>query len=205
MNIGVMGGTFDPVHAGHISIAEEARRLLRISRVIFVPAGHPYFKSISHISPAGHRVKMLNRALAATPYFEISLMEIERPGPTYTVETIRRLKETLNPQDEIYFILGWDSLLSLPHWQDPMHLISLCRLVAAPRPGYPVPDVSLLEKDLPGITERVTVMEKPLIDISSSDIRERVRQGLPIDQMVPPAVADYIREQGLYLKAKKTK
>jgi nicotinate-nucleotide adenylyltransferase len=198
-NIGLMGGTFDPPHLGHIAIAEEARRLFHSSEVVFVLAGHPYFKSIAHISAAEHRVKMLELALAPTPYFKVSLMEIERPGPTYTVDTILRLKEKLGAGHDIYFILGWDSLLSLPRWQDPARLINLCRLVAAPRPGYPVPGVTLLEKDLPGISQRVTVMEQPLLDISSSDIRERVRRGLPFEHMVPWAVAEYIREQGLYL------
>jgi nicotinate-nucleotide adenylyltransferase len=197
-NIGVMGGTFDPVHLGHIAIAEEARRLCNTSEVVFVPAGHPYFKSMAHISAAEHRIRMLHLALAPTPYFKVSLIEIQRPGPTYTVETLLRLKETLKAGDEIYFIVGWDSLLSLPRWQDPMRLISLCRLVAAPRPGYPVPDVTLLEKDLPGITQRLTVMERPLMDISSSDIRDRVRRGLPIDHLAPRDVAAYIKEQGLY-------
>ena len=133
--IGVIGGTFDPVHLGHIAIAEEARRLFRISHVVFVPAGHPYFKSMSHIAPAEHRVKMLELALASIPYFKISLMEIKRPGPTYTVETILRLKETLKPADEIFFILGWDSLMSLSRWQDPGRLISLCRLAFPHGPG----------------------------------------------------------------------
>jgi nicotinate-nucleotide adenylyltransferase len=202
MNIGVMGGTFDPVHLGHLAVAEEARRLLGTSELVFVPAGHPYFKSTVHISPSVHRVKMLNLALAEKPYFKVSLIEIQQSGPSYALDTVLRMKETLGAGGEIFFILGWDSLLSLPRWKDPERLMRFSRLVVAPRPGFPKPDVSILEKDLPGISQRVIVMEKPVLDISSTEIRERVSQGLPIDHLAPRAVAGYIKEHGLYASAK---
>lgn len=198
MKSGILGGTFDPIHLGHLAVAEEARRLLNMDEVVFIPAGHPYFKSDSSISPPEHRVSMLNLAIADKPYFKISLMEIKRPGPSYAVDTLAKMKRQLGPGDEIFFIMGWDSLLTLPRWQEPRRLLKLCRIVAAPRPGYSRPDVSLLEKDLPGISQRTVVMEQPSIDISGTDIRERVRQGLPIDNLVPVAVARYIREKGLY-------
>lgn len=197
-NIGILGGTFDPVHLGHLALAEEARQQLLLAEFVFIPAGRPYFKAAACITPAGHRVKMLTMALEGKPYFKISLMEIQRPGPSYTVDTILRMKDTLDAGDEIFFVLGWDSLLSLPRWQEPERLISLCRIVAAPRPGYPRPDMSILEKDLPGISQRTVVLEKPVMDISSTDIRERARQGLPIDHLVPRAVAGYIKEKRLY-------
>lgn len=196
--IGVMGGTFDPVHLGHLAIAEEARTQLDMTEVVFVPAGRPYFKALAYISPPEHRVNMLNLALADRPYFKISLMEIKRPGPSYAVDTIAKMKRQLTADDEIFFIMGWDSLLTLPRWEQPERLIKLCKIVAAPRPGYPKPDVSLIEPELPGVTQRTVVMEKPLVDISSTDIRERVKNGQPIDKLVPPAVAKYIREKGLY-------
>lgn len=198
MKSGILGGTFDPVHLGHLAVAEEACRYLNMNEVVFIPAGRPYFKSSSSISPAEHRVNMLNLAIADKPYFKISLMEIRRPGPSYAVDTLAKMKRQLGTGDELFFIMGWDSLLSLPQWQEPQRLLKLCRLVAAPRPGYPRPDISVLEKDLPGIAERTVVMDQPWIDISATDIRQRVRQGLPIDDLVPRAVALYIRQKRLY-------
>jgi nicotinate-nucleotide adenylyltransferase len=200
MNIGVMGGTFDPVHLGHLALAEEARRQLNMAEVIFVPAGHPYFKAAASISPAGHRLKMLELALADKPHFRISRIEIDRPGPSYAIDTVSGMKKEAGPDDELFFILGWDSLMSLPYWQDPKMLISMCRLVAAPRPGFPRPDINALEGLLPGIAQRAVVMDKPVMDISSTDIRQRVKNGLPIDHLVPETVAKYIREKGLYRK-----
>ncbi len=196
-----MGGTFDPVHLGHLALAEEARKQLSLEEVRFVPAGHPYFKALARISAAKHRINMLKLALAEKPYFKISLMEIRRPGPSYALDTIARMKAKLRIGDEIFFILGWDSLLTLHRWEQPESLISLCRLVSAPRPGFPPPDLSLLEKDLPGISQRTIIMNQPVIDISSTSIRERVSQGLPIDHLVPEAVARYIQENGLYKKS----
>jgi nicotinate-nucleotide adenylyltransferase len=195
---GVMGGTFDPVHLGHLAVAEEARQQVGLEEVIFVPAGHPYFKALARISSSQHRINMLNLALVGKPYFRVSLLEIERPGPSYAVDTLARLRERLNPQDELYFILGWDSLLTLPRWEQPERLIELCQLIAAPRPGFSRPDVNLLESELPGVSRRTMVMDQPVIDISSSDIRERVKQGQAVDHLVVPAVAQYIKENGLY-------
>jgi nicotinate-nucleotide adenylyltransferase len=203
MNMGVLGGTFDPVHLGHISLAVEACRQLKMSKVVFVPAGRQYFKAAALMSLAEDRINMLKLALTDKPDFEISLLEIQRPGPSYAVETLARIKEPLETGDELFFILGWDSLLTLPRWQEPERLLALCKLVAAPRPGYPEPDMSALEKELPGITESTLVLDRPVMDISATEIRERVKEGLPIDDMVTPEVAQYIREKGLY-KAKQT-
>jgi nicotinate-nucleotide adenylyltransferase len=196
--IGVMGGTFDPVHLGHLAVAEEARAQLDLAEVVFIPAGHPYFKAQAYISPPEHRVNMLNLALADKPYFKISLAEIKRPGPSYAVDTIARMKRPLSAGDEILFIMGWDSLLTLPRWERAGQLINLCKIVAAPRPGYPKPQVGLIEPDLPGISQRIVIMDKPMIDISATEIRERVARGLSVRDMVPAAVAQYIRERNLY-------
>jgi nicotinate-nucleotide adenylyltransferase len=198
MKSGILGGTFDPIHLGHLAVAEEARRRLIMDEVVFVPAGHPYFKAYAYITPAEHRVNMLNLAIADKPNFKISLMEIRRPGPSYAIDTVAKMKRQLGPGDEIFFIMGWDSLLALPQWQEPERLIKLCRIVAAPRPGYAEPNIGILENDLPGISQRTVVMDQPRVDISATDVRERVRKGLPIDKMVPPAVAKYIKEKGLY-------
>jgi nicotinate-nucleotide adenylyltransferase len=196
--IGVMGGTFDPIHLGHLAVAEEAHQLLGLSEVRFMPAGHPYFKEAAAISPSADRVNMVNLAIGGKPYFKISLLEVQRSGPSYAVDSMDKTKKQLGTGDELFFIMGWDSLMTLHLWFEAARLIRICRIVAAPRPGYPRPDVNLLEKDLPGISERTVVMDRPLVDISATSIRQSVRQGLPIDGMVPGEVAKYIREKGLY-------
>ncbi len=198
MSIGILGGTFDPVHLGHLAIAGEARLSFNLAKVIFVPAGQPYFKDLNSITPAQHRLEMLKLAVDPEPCYEVSMLEVERPGPSFAVDTVSQLKNMQDPREELFFILGWDSLMNFPTWKDPRRLLSLCFLVAAPRPGYPPPDVSLLEKDLPGISARTFVMEKPLLDISSTDIRRRVREGKSIRRLVPAVVADYIAEHRLY-------
>jgi nicotinate-nucleotide adenylyltransferase len=198
MKIAVLGGTFDPIHLGHLAVAGEARWLLALSKVIFMPAGQPYFKDSAAISPAEDRIKMLELAIADQPAYLISRLEVERPGPSYAVDSMAKFKKQLDSVDELFFIMGWDAIMSLHFWHEADRLIKLCRIVAAPRPGYPQPRIDSLEKDLPGITERVIVMERPLIDISATLIREKVANGLPIDGLVPPAVAAYILEKGLY-------
>ncbi len=193
-----MGGTFDPVHVGHLAVAAEALRVLDLIAVVFMPAGQPYFKNLASITPGKERLEMLTLAISGQPRYSLSLMELQREGHSYAVDSMVKMRAGLKPEDELYFILGWDSLLSLPQWYQADLLIQICRIVAAPRPGYAKPDVGLIEKDLPGITGRCTVLEKPLIDISSTQIRRRVAAGLSIDEMVPPEVARYIQQKGLY-------
>ena len=199
MNIGVLGGTFDPVHIGHLILAEEVRTGLNLTEILFVLAGQPWLKADSPISPAEHRVEMVRLAIADKPYFKLSTMEIERAGPTYTVDTIAELKAQLGIGDELFFILGWDNLAKLPQWRQPSRLITMCRLVAVPRPDYPRPDLKALGASIPGLSQRVTLMEKPEIDISASAIRDRVAQGLSIRHLVPKPVERYVKEHKLYL------
>ncbi len=199
MNIGVLGGTFDPIHRGHLILAEEVRAQLNLVEVLFVPAGQPWLKVDSSISHAEHRVKMVRLAIADKPYFKLSTIEIERLGPTYTVDTIAELKVQLGVGDELFFILGRDNLAELPRWQQPSRLISMCHLVAVPRRGYPLPDLKALEAIIPGLSQRVTLMDKPEIDISASAIRSRVARGLSIRHLVPEPVEEYIRQHKLYL------
>lgn len=196
MNAGIFGGTFDPVHNGHLRVAEEARAQFNLTEVIFVPAGHPWMKYRS-ITPARHRVQMLRLAIAPCPHFRLSSMEIERAGLTYTIDTIEQL-HVERPQDDLYFILGWDSLAQLTRWRDAPRLIKMCYLIAAPRPGYAMPDLKLLEGSLPGISQRGFVMDKPHVDISATEIRERVARGLSIRRLVPEAVEKYIKQHGIY-------
>ena len=199
MNIGVLGGTFDPIHIGHLILAEEVRARLNLAEILFVAAGQPWLKVDSPILPAEHRVEMVRLAIADKPCFKLSTMEIERAGPTYTVDTIAELKAQFGTEDELFFILGWDNLAELPRWRQPSRLIAMCRLVAVPRPGYPLSDLKALEAVIPGLSKRLIVLDRPEIDISASGIRDRVAQGLSIRHLVPEPVERYIKEHKLYL------
>jgi nicotinate-nucleotide adenylyltransferase len=200
MKIGVLGGTFDPIHLGHLKVAEEARDRLDLAEVLFVPAGQPWLKTNNVISPAEHRVEMVRLAIAGKPYFKLSTMEIERPGPTYTVDTIAELKGQLGSGDELFFILGWDNLIQLPQWREPSRLVKMCHLVAIPRVGYPTPDLASLETTVPGLSQSVTLLDEPRIDINASVIRQRVAQGLSISHLVPEPVERYIKQHRLYVR-----
>ena len=199
MKIGVLGGTFDPIHLGHLIVAEEARARLNLTQTLFVPAGQPWLKTNNVISPAEHRVEMIRLAIADKPYFKLSTMEIERPGPTYTVDTIAALKGQLSPGAELFFILGWDNLIQLPQWREPSRLVKMCHLVAIPRVVYPTPDLASLEAAIPGLSQRVILLDKPWIDINASVIRQRVAQGLSISHLVPEPVERYIKQHRLYV------
>ena len=198
MNIGVLGGTFDPLHLGHLTVADEVRAQLDLGEVIFVPAGLPWLKKNNFISPAAHRVQMVSLAIAEQPYFKLNAMEVGRPGPSYTVETIAELQAQLGAGDELFFILGWDNLAQLPRWREPSRLIKMCRLVAVPRPGYSAPDLQKLEVKIPGLSRRLILLDKPEVDIDASKIRHRVAHGLSIQHLVPGPVYEYIKQHRLY-------
>jgi len=200
MKIGVLGGTFDPVHNGHLAIAEEARSYLNLNEVIFLPAGQPWMKSDRSISPARNRTAMLALALQSRPYFKSSTIEIEHQGPSYSVNSIAELKAQAVEPTDWYFILGWDNLAKIPQWKEPAKLIEMCFLAAVPRPGYERPNMKKLEAALPGISKKVILMDKPRLEISATDIRNKVAQGLPISGLVPQLVEEYIKENGLYRK-----
>ncbi|MBA7681400.1 Nicotinate-nucleotide adenylyltransferase [subsurface metagenome] len=201
MNIGVLGGTFDPIHMGHLIIAEETRARLDLAEVLFVPAGQPWLKANNSISPAGHRVQMVRLAIADEPSFKLSTIEIERAGPSYTVDTIAQFKSQIGTGDKLFFILGWDNLMQLPQWREPSRLIQMCSLVAVPRVGYPSPDLNTLKVAIPGLSQSVILLGTPQIEISSSEIRSRVARGLSIHHLVPEPVERYIREHNLYTKS----
>lgn len=197
MKTGILGGTFDPVHTGHMVVADVVKDELGLTEVVFVPAGEPWLKAGASVLSAKHRLNMVRLAIAGKSYFKASTMEIERKGPTYSVDTMAEMRREIN-NDELFFIIGWDNLMELPRWHQPERLISLCRLVAVPRAGSPVPDLASIEATIPGISQRVIMLDKPQIDISASVIRERVRQGLSISHLAPEAVEKYIKEHGLY-------
>jgi nicotinate-nucleotide adenylyltransferase len=189
------------VHLGHIGMAEEARDALRLEKVLLVPAGRPMTKVDRAVTPAGHRIDMLRLAVKDRPGLEVSTTEIERIGPSYTVDTVNALRRRLGGGAEIYFILGRDSLSQLPEWRDPARLIRICRLVAVPRPGFPHPDMAALERVIPGISQNVIFLDKPYLDISATEIKKMVARGEKIDRLVSGPVADYIGKHKLYAKA----
>ncbi len=199
MDISVLGGTFDPIHMGHLIIAEEARLRLGLSQVVFVPAGQPWLKQDRDISPGEHRLEMIRLAIAPNAFFRASTVELERPGPSYTVDTLADLRRELGEEANLYFILGLDALAGLATWRQPQKIVELCHLVAARRPEARDLDLQSLERSITGISHRVIILDNPLIDISSSEIRQRVAEGKSIREMVPEAVEQYIREQGLYI------
>jgi len=202
MNFGVLGGTFDPIHKGHLIIAEAARKKLRLARVIFVPAGQPWLKNDRDITPAEHRVNMVRLAIAGKAHFEQSTVEVDRPGPSYSVDTVAALRKDFGDEAQIYFLIGWDSLAELPEWHQPRRLLKLCKLVAITRPDFSRPDLKSLESSVPGITKSVVWLDIKPVDISSSDIRRRVAHGISINRLVPGNVEKYIKENGLYRKPK---
>jgi nicotinate-nucleotide adenylyltransferase len=199
MNLGVLGGTFDPPHIGHLMLAEEARLALSLGRVLFVPAGDPWRKVGRELSPPEHRLAMVRLAVGADPNYAVSTLEIEREGPSYTVETLTALHEQLPADSELFFIVGQDSLADLPNWRQPQRIISLARLAVAARAAWESAQADALEKEVPGISQRLVWLDMPRIDISSTAVRERVRQGQSIRYWVPPPVEEYIRQHGLYL------
>lgn len=198
MRLGVFGGTFDPVHYGHLVAAEEVRYRLRLDKVLFVPAGMPPHKLDHDITPTRHRLAMLELAIASNPGFALSRVDIDRHGPCYTVDTLALLHEEYGPGTELFFLMGMDSLADLLTWKEPERLIRLAWIVVVGRPGFQA-DVDELDKVLPGAAERICIVDTPLMEVSSSDIRQRVREGAPIRYQVPEAVEAYIRAHRLYM------
>jgi len=199
MNIGFFGGTFDPIHLGHLAAAEEVRAKLGLREVLFVPTGQPWLKADRPISLAKHRVEMVNLAIAGNPHFKLSTCEVDRPGPSYAVDTIDILQQQLGTEAKLFFLLGSDALFELAQWKEPSRLIQICHLVAFTRPGFALPPLESLESAIPGLSQHVSFVEVPRIDISATQIRNRVSRGASIHRLVPQAVEKYILEQRLYL------
>ena len=186
-----MGGTFDPVHHGHLSAANEVRHRYHLDEVVFVPTGEPWQKAHRVVSPAEDRYLMCVIATASNPRFSVSRVEIDRPGPTYTVDTLRELRAQ-EPDAELFFITGADALALTLGWRDPQELFDLAHFVGVTRPGY---DAVELERFPPG---RVTLLEVPALAISSSDLRSRAAARLPIHYLVPDGVVQYLAKRHLY-------
>lgn len=191
--LGLMGGTFDPIHYGHLVAAEEARVALGLERVLFIPAGTPWQKERRSVTPAEQRYEMTKLAADDNEFFEISRVEMEHEGPTYTIETLRMMRETLGTETGLYFVTGADAILQILTWKDPKEALELATFVAVSRPGHDLHELSEL-----GVSDRVMRLEIPALAISSTDIRRRVAEGRPIRYLVPEQVRRYIEEQGLY-------
>jgi nicotinate-nucleotide adenylyltransferase len=195
--VGVMGGTFDPIHHGHLVAAEEARWQFGLDRVVFVPTGQPWQKPAG-VSDAEDRYLMTVIATASNPAFSVSRLEIDSPGPTYTVDTLRRLRSELSPDVRLFFVTGADAVLQILTWKDPDEVLALAELIAATRPGHDLADLADLAEKVPAAAGRVHPMRIPALAISSTEIRARVAAGAPIQYLVPEGVARYIEKRGLY-------
>ncbi len=193
MRLGLMGGTFDPIHIGHLLAAEEALETCHLDEVWFVPAGRPWMKEGEEVSAAHHRMDMAALAVSSNPRFSVSPMEVEREGLTYTVDTLEELNRE-DPTRELFLIVGADSAVHMDRWKEPERIRELCTIVAVPRPGYDVPNAA----SRPDESTRVIYLEAPLTAISATEVRERVSKGLPVGDRVPEAVEAYIHRHGLY-------
>lgn len=199
--IGLIGGTFDPIHYAHLIIAEEVRSALDLTEMVFIPTGQPPHKSGRPTATPHHRLTMLQLAIASNPHFTYSRIEVDRPGPSYSVDTLRLLREHWGTNTDLYFVIGWDSLKELHKWHDPRGILAqVTYLVAVRRPGYVDDDEynKDLETRLPGITQRLIVVPAPQLDISSTDLRRRIAEGRPIKYQTPEAVEQYISKHNLY-------
>jgi nicotinate-nucleotide adenylyltransferase len=191
--VGVMGGTFDPIHHGHLVAASEVQGVFDLDEVVFVPTGAPWQKAHRDVSPAEHRYLMTVIATAANPRFTVSRVDIDRGGPTYTIDTLRDINAA-RPDDELFFITGADALTEIFTWRNAGQLFELAQFIGCTRPGYTM-DTDLFDQ-IPA--DRVTVLEIPALAISSTDCRDRHRRGEPIWYLVPDGVVQYIGKHELY-------
>ena len=191
----MMGGTFDPIHHGHLLTAEEAFWQFGLDEVLFVPTGQPWMKEERDVAPAEDRYLMTVIATSGNPNFRVSRVEIDRAGPTYTVDTLKVLRDEYGQDTSLFFITGADAVLEIFEWKDPEDLLGMAHVIAATRPGY---DIARFEAAAPTSHPNVSVMSIPALAISSTDVRARVREGRPIRYLGPEGVQTYIEKTGLY-------
>ena len=199
MRIGILGGTFDPVHIGHLVLAEEALSKLKLDQIWFIPTGKPWLKESLEITDGFTRLEMVKIATKSNPRFVASSIEIDRSGPTYTIDTLRYLKDKLGTETSIYFILGLDTLANFHRWNRPEEILDLCEFVVSNRPGFG--NTKILDEQLErfeSIGSITTLLNIPMLDISGTNLREMIRQGLSIKYRVPDGVEEYIYSNGLY-------
>lgn len=202
MRLGILGGTFDPVHLGHLLIAEESRLRLELDQVLFIPAGQPWLKAGQPLTAAEHRWRMAQLATAPNPHFQVLRTEIDRPGPSYTVNTLTGLPSELGQPAELYFILGVDALASFHRWKEPERILQLATLVAVRRPGYQDGETDAIINEVktryPDYAHRITALPMPGVDFSATDIRRRAAAGQSFRYHTPKSVEQYILDNGLY-------
>jgi len=200
-SVGVFGGTFDPIHFAHLAVAQEAAEVLGLECVLFVPAGRPPHKLDREITPATDRVAMVELAIAGNPRFSVDRLEVERTGPSYTVDTLEALRASRavsGAEPDLTLILSSEAYLALPSWHEPERILAIARLAVAPRDGYPSADAASLQPPIAGSTGRVTFLEAPRMRLSASELRQRAASGRSLRYLVPDAVAAYIDDHSLY-------
>jgi nicotinate-nucleotide adenylyltransferase len=197
-HIGVFGGTFDPIHVGHLAAVQDAAFELSLDLVLFVPNRAPPHKQNRQVTGVADRLAMVELSVAGNPLFEVSRIELERPGPSYTLDTMRRLRSEMKPGSELFFLAGYDALRELHTWHQPQRLLDEFRLVMMDRPTRQELDWDEVDGHFPGIRGRITVVHVAQLEISGDDIRRRVKSGKPIRYFVVPAVEQYILSRGLY-------
>ena len=208
MNLGLLGGSFNPVHNGHLAIAHQTREALGLDQILFIPTSHPPHKPNASLAPARDRYEMVRLAIASDPSFAISDVEIRRPGKSYSIDTIRLLQKEYGAQTQLFFLIGLDAFLDFPSWRDPLALLELCQFVVLSRPGLsfrslstvpllpPIPYPSLADLDAGRISrieaplgkQRLTCLKLPPCPVTASDIRSRIRQGFTVANLLPPLV-----------------
>ncbi|MBC7332867.1 MAG: nicotinate-nucleotide adenylyltransferase [Actinobacteria bacterium] len=196
--IGIMGGTFNPIHYGHLVTAQEALSQFNLDKVIFIPTGDPPHKTDEEIASAEHRYLMTVIATASNSKFFVSRIEIDRKGKSYTIDTLRELRKIYTEDVSLYFITGADAILEILTWKDTAEILTLCKFIAATRPGYDLSRLESLKKKILDTEDKIFVMEVPALAISSTDIRARIKQQRPIDYLLPEGVCKFILKNGLY-------
>lgn len=192
MRIGILGGTFNPIHYGHLLVAAEVREKFDLEKVIFVPSACPPHKNHPHIAPPQDRYQMTVLATQSNPFFSVSNLELERSGKSYSIETVKELLNIYGKDTELYFITGTDAILEIYTWKDREELLKLCQFVVVTRPGF---DARKIERK---ILKQIHLIEIPGLDISSTDIRRRIKEKKSIKYLLPEKVEEYIDEHGLY-------
>ena len=218
MRLGLLGGSFNPVHNGHLAIARQTRETLGLDQILFIPTSHPPHKPNGSLAPAQDRYEMVRLAIASDPSLTVSGVEIRRPGKSYSIDTIRLLQQEHGARTQLFFLIGLDAFLDFPSWREPLTLLELCPFVVLSRPGLsfrslstmallpPIPQSSLADLDAGRIsqlevslgTQRLTYLQLPPSAVSASDIRSRIRQGLSVANLLPPLVESYILQHHLY-------
>jgi len=218
MRLGLLGGSFNPVHHGHLAIARQTREALGLDQILFIPTNHPPHKPNDSLAPAQDRYEMVRLAIASDPSLAISDVEVRRPGKSYSIDTIRLLQQEHGARTQLFFLIGLDALLDFPSWREPLTLLELCPFVVLSRPGLsfrslstmallpPIPQASLADLDAGRIsqlevslgTQRLTYLQLPPCTVSASDIRSRIRRGLSVANLLPPLVESYILQHHLY-------